>query len=312
MTSNTVLAAGGVVWRRRGPGIEVLAVRRKKYRDLSFAKGKLDPGETFAEAAVREIFEETGIAGHLGAPLGSVKYRLPSGRKKLVHYWAVAASEAAIAASTFTPNHEITQLSWLSLTEARQTLSYPADVDILTRFEQLVEADGLDTFPLVFMRHGKASGSAPSDELRPLTETGREQAQAAVGVLRAFGVRRVYASTAQRCVETATPIADAIGRPVHERDEISQASWERGEDDPLSLIAKRVRKETPTVICSHGPVVPALMEALAAETGTGSSRELREASSLSTGSFTVAHVRRGGSIVAIETHSPLDERRPPK
>jgi hypothetical protein len=54
------------------------------------------------------------------------------------------------------------------------------------------------------------------------------------------------------------------------------------------------------------------MDALATETGTGSSRELREASSLSTGSFTVAHVRRGGQIVAIETHSPLDERRPPK
>lgn len=311
MPSQTVLAAGGVVWRQTDEGIRVLAVCRKKYRDLSFAKGKLDPGETFAEAAVREILEETGIAGVLGAPLGAVKYRLPSGRKKHVAYWAVKATKAAIAASKFSPNHEISEIAWLSLDEAREELSYPADVDILNRFEQLIAAEGLDTYPVVFLRHAKA-GSAPIDSQRPLTETGQEQARAAVGPLRAFGVRRVFASTALRCQQTAEPIAQAIGQEVHAEEAISQAAWERGEDDPTTIIASRVQKAKPVVLCSHGPVIPALMEALAAETGTGTSRELREASSLSTGSFTVAHVRRGGQIVAIETHSPLDERRPPK
>jgi len=309
--TQTVLAAGGVVWRRDGGDIRVLAVCRKKYRDLSFAKGKLDPGETFAEAAVREIFEETGIACVLGAPLGAVKYRLPSGRKKHVAYWAVEATKAAIDASTFTPNSEIAKVSWLTLDEAREQLSYPADVDVLGRFEQLIEADGLDTFPIVFMRHGKAASASPDAE-RPLTHTGEEQARAAVAPLRAFGVRRVYASTALRCRQTAAPIAEAIGRPVRVETAISQDAWERGEDDPFTIIAKRVNRGKPAVLCSHGPVIPALMEALASETKTGSSRELREASSLSTGSFTVAHVRRGGQIVAIETHSPLDERRPPK
>lgn len=311
MPSQTVLAAGGVVWRREGDRVRVLAVRRKKYRDLSFAKGKLDPGETFAEAAVREIFEETGIAGVLGAPLGAVKYRLPSGRKKHVAYWAVEATKAALAAARFTPNHEISDVVWMTLEDARTRLSYPADIDVLGRFEQLIRAGGLDTFPVVMMRHGKA-GSASSDAVRPLTQTGLEQARAAVGPLRAFGVSRVYASTATRCQQTATPIAEAIGQAVRAEDAISQDAWERGEDDPAAVIAKRIKKSRPVVLCSHGPVIPALMEALAAQTESGYSRELREAASLSTGSFTVAHVRRGGRIVAVETHSPLDERRPPK
>ncbi|GGO62091.1 8-oxo-dGTP diphosphatase [Microbacterium nanhaiense] len=311
MPSQTVLAAGGVVWRRDGHGVRVLAVRRRKYRDLSFAKGKLDPGETFAEAAVREIFEETGIAGVLGAPLGAVKYRLPSGRKKHVAYWAVEATKAALAAARFTPNNEISEIVWMTLDEAREKLSYPADTDVLGRFEQLIDAGGLDTFPVVVMRHGKA-GSGSTDAVRPLTPTGHEQAQAAVGPLRAFGIRRVYASTAARCQQTAAPIAAALGKSVHAEDAISQDAWERGEDDPAAIIAKRVEKAKPVVICSHGPVIPALMEALAVQTQTGYSRELREAASLSTGSFTVAHVRRGGQIVAVETHSPLDERRPPK
>src|SRR5690606_21088794 len=199
-SKSQVLAAGGVVWRRAEDHIEVLLVHRKKFRDLSFPKGKVDPGETFPETAVREIEEETGIRGVLGPALGIVRYHLPSGREKVVHYWAVAASDEAIAASTFAPNKEIDALEWVSLKKARKKLSYPVDGDVLTWFEQLIEADGLDTFPLVLMRHGKA-GSAPVDAERPLTERGHEQARAAVGPLRAFGVRRILSSTARRCQE---------------------------------------------------------------------------------------------------------------
>lgn len=307
-SKSQVLAAGGVVWRRAEDHIEVLLVHRKKFRDLSFPKGKVDPGETFPETAVREIEEETGIRGVLGPTLGIVRYHLPSGREKVVRYWAVAASDEAIAASTFAPNKEIDALEWMSLKKARKKLSYPVDGDVLTWFEQLIEADGLDTFPLVLMRHGKA-GSAPVDAERPLTERGHEQARAAVGPLRAFGVRRILSSTARRCQETVAPLSAAISRRVQTHAEISQDAWAAGEDDVVDVISRRLEKGKPTVICSHGPVLPALIEEIARETGTGSSRELRDAAALATGSFTVVHVRRGGPVVAIETHAPIDERR---
>ena len=58
---DTVQAAGGVVWRRRDDQIQVLLVHRPKYDDWSLPKGKLEPGETHQEAALREVREETGL-----------------------------------------------------------------------------------------------------------------------------------------------------------------------------------------------------------------------------------------------------------
>ncbi len=56
-----VKAAGGVVCRRGAGGVEVAVVHRPHYDDWSLPKGKLDPGETWEEAALREVHEEIGL-----------------------------------------------------------------------------------------------------------------------------------------------------------------------------------------------------------------------------------------------------------
>jgi 8-oxo-dGTP diphosphatase len=48
-----VVAAGAVLWRPGGGGIEVAVVHRPRYDDWSLPKGKLDPGESAPAAAVR-------------------------------------------------------------------------------------------------------------------------------------------------------------------------------------------------------------------------------------------------------------------
>ncbi len=62
-----VKAAGGVVWRRGAGGIEVAVCHRPHREDWSLPKGKLDPGETWEEAALREVEEEIGFTCTLGA-----------------------------------------------------------------------------------------------------------------------------------------------------------------------------------------------------------------------------------------------------
>ena len=57
MDEPEVKAAGGVV-RRDG---RIAVVHRPRYDDWSLPKGKLDPGETWEEAALREVREETGL-----------------------------------------------------------------------------------------------------------------------------------------------------------------------------------------------------------------------------------------------------------
>jgi 8-oxo-dGTP diphosphatase len=131
-----VQAAGGVVWRPAVGGPEVLVVHRPRYRDWSLPKGKLEPGESHAEGAVREVAEETGYACVLGPEVLAARYRDAQGRPKLVRYWAMTP-EAGDGA--FVPGDEVDEIEWLSIGDARLRMSYRRDLAVLDAFVVAVE-----------------------------------------------------------------------------------------------------------------------------------------------------------------------------
>jgi 8-oxo-dGTP diphosphatase len=104
----------------------VLLVHRPKYGDWTFPKGKLDPGESFEEAALREVEEETGLRCELGEELEPTTYRDRHGRLKLVRYW-----EMSPVGGEFEPNDEVDRLEWLPPEEARERLTYDRDRGVL-------------------------------------------------------------------------------------------------------------------------------------------------------------------------------------
>ena len=98
-----IQAAGGVVWRvgegENGGQMEVAIIHRPRYDDWSLPKGKLAPGESHIEGAVREVHEETGYRVQPGRSLGEVRYLKESGggaREKVVHYWAMRAISGGV------------------------------------------------------------------------------------------------------------------------------------------------------------------------------------------------------------------------
>jgi 8-oxo-dGTP diphosphatase len=117
-----VRAAGGVVVRDG----RVAVVHRPKYDDWSLPKGKLDPGEDWEEAALREVEEETGLRCRLGQEVGSSRYRDAKGRDKLVRYWLMEPLDGE-----FEPDHEVDDIRWLTSDEARAALSYDHDREVL-------------------------------------------------------------------------------------------------------------------------------------------------------------------------------------
>lgn len=309
-TDKAVYAAGAVVWRLVDDKLCVLLIHRTKYRDVTLPKGKVDPGEMLAETAVREVHEETGIRVSLGVPVGVSRYHLASKKQKVVHYWAAEATDEAIRASTFVPNREIAALEWVSLKKARERLSYPVDLEILDFFAGVVSDGALRTFPLIALRHAKALSRSDwdgSDAARPLTERGRTQAKSIVGPLRAFGVRKIVSSDAVRCIQTVQPLAKALDRKITRTELISQDAWQDGSDDLRTVVGKRVRAGKAAVLCSHGPVLPGLLEEIALATGTIRGSYIRGAADLEPAAFSVVHLSAtnpGSGIIAIETHIP--------
>ncbi len=310
MSDTAVYAAGGVVWRLVEGRLMVLLIHRTAYVDVTLPKGKVDPGETLAETAAREIFEETGIRVALGVPVGVSRYRMPNKRQKIVHYWAAEASDEAIRASAFVPNKEIAGIEWVSARKALGRLSYPVDVEILENFLKLVDDGVLSTFPIIVLRHAKALSRdqwKQADAARPLTERGIAQAASLTGPLRAFGVRKIVSSDAVRCVATVTPLAAALGKRVRREPGLGQDAWEEGHGRVRDVVGKRVRAGKPAVLCSHGPVLPDILAELALATGTMRGSYLGSASALDVGAFSVVHLSAsnpGSGIVAIETHEP--------
>jgi 8-oxo-dGTP diphosphatase len=122
MSEPEVLAAGGVVVRDD----KIAVVHRPKYDDWSLPKGKLDPGEGFEAAALREVEEETGLRCSLGRELPSTEYRDAKGRQKLVRYW-----EMTPFGGEFAPSEEVDELRWLDPAGAAELLSYDHDRDLL-------------------------------------------------------------------------------------------------------------------------------------------------------------------------------------
>jgi len=195
-----VHAAGAVVWRERAGRLEVALVHRPRYRDWSWPKGKLDPGESVPAAAVREVAEETGVPVVLGVPLPSLRYHTPDGTAKQVWYWAARAAtdDDAAALSVRAPVHaasltEIDDVVWVSATTAGDLLTRGTDRRPLAVLQRLWDAGRLGTRTLVIARHGRArqrSAWDGTEATRPLTSQGHAQAAALVGVLAASASAR--------------------------------------------------------------------------------------------------------------------------
>ncbi|MCW2866542.1 MAG: hydrolase [Marmoricola sp.] len=253
-----VVAAGAVVARKGPEGREVLLVHRPKYDDWSFPKGKQDPGEHVTTTATREVLEETGVEIRLGVPLRPQLYAVSGGRAKTVHYW-VGHVVGDDDVSTYAPNDEVDRLGWFRPREAKERLTYLDDMDLLEQWHEHRRG----TSALVVVRHAKAVKRGDHDgpdPLRPLNHTGHAQADALVALLHAYGATRVVSSPSTRCTQTLAPYAEEQVLPLTELPGLSEE-----EHDPevvRHLVEDALATPEPTVVCTHRPVLPGLLELL--------------------------------------------------
>jgi len=282
-----------VLWDTRDGVVKVALVRRPRYDDWSFPKGKLAPGEHVLVGALREVHEETGHTGEIGRPLGDVQY-LKDGTPKIVSYWAMRST-----GGKFTPNAEVDEVIWLRPQDARRLLTQDRDRDVADRFI----AKPVDTASFILLRHGSAGdrGTFPGDDReRPLDEIGHRQAEALALLLAGYRVARVLSADVLRCVDTVRPYAAASGITVESEPLLSQTGYPANPEAALLRTAALVAADLATAVCSQGGVIDDLVTALCKTYG----HRVPSDPSARKGTFWAMHFA-GDEMVALEKQSAL-------
>ncbi|MET9783335.1 NUDIX hydrolase [Nocardiopsis alba] len=292
-----IRAGGAVLWRDGDRGREIVLIRRPGRGDWSLPKGKLKNGEHPITGAVREVEEETGLRPLLGRRLPPQRY-LKNGWPKQVEWWA-AVPEGGGGAIDYEPNEEIEAVEWVPVQEARERLTYDHDVQVVDNFR----AGPAETFPIVLLRHlsaGEKRAWTGDDLLRPLDETGRADAAALPDVLAAYGRPRVVSSAAARCAESLLPYTVGFDAPMVTERALTVGRGGRGYDvdEARRVFAEIITERRPTVVCTHGELVPALMAEALTRAGAPLSQQL----GLRKGSFWVLHMSVDGGLAGVERH----------
>jgi len=121
-TSPVIEAAGGLLWRNSDYGREIAIIHRPHRNDWTLPKGKMNPGESWQAAALREVWEETGYQVKLDSFAGSVAYTF-NGVAKVVLFWHMSL----VQEGNFKPNIEVDQLIWLPAADALKKLNYQGE-----------------------------------------------------------------------------------------------------------------------------------------------------------------------------------------
>jgi 8-oxo-dGTP pyrophosphatase MutT (NUDIX family) len=138
------VSAGGVVYRRERGGVEIaLAARRTRGGELVWGlpKGQIESGESAAEAAVREVREETGLESEVEASLGDTRYFYVwdgARIRKVVHMFLLRAIGGDVSAH----DDEMEDVRWFPAAEAVRRAAYRGERDVLQRAVDRLVVDG--------------------------------------------------------------------------------------------------------------------------------------------------------------------------
>lgn len=133
-------SAGGVVFRRTDGQVVYLLIR-DSYRNWGFPKGHLEGGEPPADAARREVAEETGLVDlTLHGPIRVIDWYFRFRGKTIHKYCHFFLFESRAGEPVPQAEEGITECAWHAAESALATISYDNARGVLRRAAEMVRA----------------------------------------------------------------------------------------------------------------------------------------------------------------------------
>ncbi len=122
------VSAGGLVLSADKPGqVAIIShLNRGGRADWCIPKGHPEGGETLEQAAVREIYEETGLHAEIVQKIGEIHYSFKAGNRRIsktVHHFLMRQTGGSLSAE-LDPTGEVIDVAWFDLTELEQILAH--------------------------------------------------------------------------------------------------------------------------------------------------------------------------------------------
>lgn len=138
----TVRSAGGVVMRQEPSKaeLEVLLIATHGGSRWALPKGRIERDEDAAEAAVREVAEETGIAAEVVEPIETIEYWFYAHRNVRHHKFVDYYLMRYLAGEPRPQEREVDDARWWPLPEALRRLSYSNDRKVLGKANEVWQA----------------------------------------------------------------------------------------------------------------------------------------------------------------------------
>ncbi len=144
-----------------------MVVYRKRHQDWTLPRGKVKDGESFQEAAMREVQEETGCSCRIGNYLGTISYS-DNGVPKVVLFWKMSLVEDKGTKN----NEEIGEALWLQVPAAIERLTHAQEKALLSRVGSLPQQHQAKVEPVTTVA-GPAAATQPRNSRKPSVENNR-------------------------------------------------------------------------------------------------------------------------------------------
>jgi len=118
--------------------VEVCLIATAGRTRWQLPKGRIEPGETKEEAALREVLEETGLEAEIEEHLGEISFRYVRKQRKRIHKRVVFFLMVYQDGSTDDHDDEVDEARFFAIDEALERLTFESERDIVTRARTLL------------------------------------------------------------------------------------------------------------------------------------------------------------------------------